>query len=193
MDVEFVSYGVGYLKFQGFTLIELLAVIALLAIIAAMAVLSLDKTRSSAEINATHFEMTEIRKALLQFKYDVRHFPDSAGLISEANRLMLLRSCQQTDSSKIDLANGVTYDAECTVWDPELKRGWNGPYLSPGGEQDAWGNEYRLFDPASNTPGSGTARLVSLGPNGTHEGHHATDLCQKKDDASDDIVKCLVQ
>lgn len=177
----------------GFTLIELLAVVVLLAILSSVAVMSLDTTRSSAELDATRFEMAEIRKALLQFKYDVRHFPDSAGLIDEADRLALLRACQDTDSSKVDTANGVSYDAECEPWDPDLKRGWNGPYISPGGEQDAWGNEYRLFDPGSDAPGSGTARIVSHGPNGVYEGNHATDLCRNKDDASDDIVKCLVQ
>lgn len=178
----------------GFTLIELLAVVVLLAILASVAVMSLDSTRSSAETDATRFEMAEIRKALLQFKYDVRHFPDAEDeLIGAAGRLALLTACQDDDPTKIDDANGITYDAGCAAWDQDLKRGWNGPYLSAGGGQDAWGNDYRLFDPAVDTPGTGTARVVSFGPNGVYEGDHATDLCQKKDDASDDIVVCLVQ
>jgi general secretion pathway protein G len=79
------------LKSQGFTLIELLVVVALLAIMASVAVLSLDTTRSVAEEDATRYEMSLIRKALLQFKYDVRHFPDGAeALIAAEDRLALL-------------------------------------------------------------------------------------------------------
>lgn len=190
-------------KSGGFTLIELLVVVALLAILASVTVMSLDSTRASAEIDATKFEMAEIRKALLQFKYDVRHFPDAEDeIIAPADRIALLRNCEPAD------------DDGCTPWDPDLKRGWNGPYLMsgrvnksptdagyyPNAMKDPWhdsvkrpGNYYRLEDPASDTPGTGTARLVSFGQNGVYEGDHATDLCQKKDDASDDIVVCLVQ
>lgn len=187
-------FGDGVLKSRGFTLVELLVVVALLAIMASVAVLSLDMTRSGAEEDATRFEMSVLRKALLQFKYDVRHFPDGVDvLIDDERRLALLSSCQSTDSTKIDDTSGVSYDMGCTPWDKELKRGWNGPYLSAGGDVDAWGNNYRLLDPADYAPGIGTARIVSHGENGIYEGENATDPCLKFNDASDDLVLCLVQ
>lgn len=182
------------MKSQGFTLIELLVVVALLAIMASVAVLSLDTTRSVAEEDATRYEMSLIRKALLQFKYDVRHFPDGTeALIAAEDRLALLSSCQAADNTKIDQTSGVSYDAGCTEWDPELKRGWNGPYLSSGGNQDAWGNAYRLLAPEDDAPGSGVARIVSYGENGAYEGDNATDACRKFNDDSDDVVLCLVR
>jgi prepilin-type N-terminal cleavage/methylation domain-containing protein len=179
---------------SGFTLIELVAVIALLAIMASVAVFSLDSTRSGAEGDATRFEMSVIRKALLQFKYDVRHFPDGVDeVIDSEHRLALLSACQSTDATRINETSGVSYDIGCTVWDKDLKRGWNGPYLSAGGKEDAWGNAYRLLDPADDAPSTGVARIVSYGKNGVYEGENTTDPCLKFNDASDDIVLCLVQ
>lgn len=188
---------------QGFTLIELLVVIGLLAILAAGALISFDGVREGAKTDIARADMAEIRKALLQFRRDVRHFPNAAGVaIAPADRIALLRSCEAAD------------DDGCTSWDPDLKRGWNGPYLMsgrvnksptdagyyPNAMKDPWHDSaerpasyYRLEEPASDTPGTGTARIVSFGSNGVYEGDHATDLCQKKDDASDDIVMCLVQ
>lgn len=182
--------GVRYLKSRGFTLIELLVVVALMALMASVAVLSLDSTRPAAEHDATRFEMAEIRKALLQFRYDVRHFPDAAKGYGDDARLSLLQSCDTDDTTK---SAPPYYDAGCEGWDPELKRGWNGPYLSAGGSEDAWGNAYRLLDPDDDTPGSGVARIVSDGENGVYEGVNATDACQKFNDDSDDIVLCLMQ
>ena len=173
---------------SGFTLIELVAVIALLAIMASIAIFSQDKSRSGAEADATRYEMSNIRKALLQFKHDVRHFPDGIELvIAPEHRLALLATCQSADSTRINKTNGVSYDVGCTTWDKELKRGWNGPYLSSSGENDAWGNPYRLFDPDEDAPGTGMARIVSYGENGVYEGENVADPCLRFIDASDDL------
>jgi general secretion pathway protein G len=175
------------LKAQGFTLIELLVIVALLAVMATVAVLSLDSTRSGAEEDATRYEMSVISKALSQFKNDVRHFPDAAQKHGDDKRLMLLTSCQDIDDE------AASYDEGCAEWDRDLKRGWNGPYLSGRGDKDAWGNPYLLLAPEDDAPGTGAARLVSTGENGKYEGENATDPCLKFNDASDDIVLCLVQ
>jgi general secretion pathway protein G len=174
-------------KARGFTLIELLVVVALLAVMATVAVLSLESTRSGAEEDATRYEMTIIHKALLQFRNDVRHFPDAEGRLAEDKRLTLLTACQADDDA------AANYDVGCTEWDHDLKRGWNGPYLSGGGDKDAWGNAYRLFEPEDAQIGSGVARLVSFGENGVYEGENTIDPCLKFNDASDDIVLCLVK
>jgi prepilin-type N-terminal cleavage/methylation domain-containing protein len=160
---------------SGFTLIELVAVIALLAIMASVAVFSLDSTRSGAEEDATRFEMSVIRKALLQFKYDVRHFPDAAEKLDDDQRLALLMACQADDDEN------ANFDVGCEPWDRELKRGWNGPYLSIDGDKDVWKSVYRLiYSNDEDSPGTCKARIVSNGPN-------------LKPDDGDDIALCVMQ
>ena len=61
---------------QGFTLIELLVVVSLLAVLATVALIANEGVNEQAEIDATKYEMAELRKALLQFKRDVGAFPD---------------------------------------------------------------------------------------------------------------------
>lgn len=196
---------------QGFTLIELLVVVSLLAVLATMALISNEGVNEQAEIDATKYEMAELRKALLQFKRDVGAFP---------NDLLQLGSY----SASAVAANGETYPE----WDKDTHRGWNGPYLDNVGEnfafKDAW------YDPNKATPThvyllktpgldsspqtlwckeDGTAcqatmdainyvpdngaRIVSSGPNGADEGDNTTNICEKHDAASDDIVLCLLK
>jgi len=186
-------------RIQGFTLLELLVVVTLMAVLASVALLSNEGVRDRAEVDATQYEMAELRKALLQFRRDVGHFPDAAGLIAGGDRLALLLACQSTDATKINTTLGVSYDADCESWNPDTRRGWNGPYVSAEGARDQFsinsgpGQNYVLLEPASTAPLTTTARIVSYGPNGAYEGDHATDKCQKKDSGSDDIVMCLLK
>ncbi len=213
---------------HGFTLLELLIVVSLLAVLATVALIANEGVYEQAEVDATKYEMAELRKALLQFRRDVGHFPDAAGLIAESDRLALLSSCQSIDNTKINTTAGVSYDAGCEVWNPDTHRGWNGPYLDNVGAdfafKDAW------YDPNKATPThvyllktpgldsspqtlwckeDGTAcqatldavyyvpdngaRVVSSGPNGADEGDNTTNICEKHDAASDDIVLCLLK
>lgn len=181
---------------QGFTLIELLVVVGLLALISGAAVVAYKDgdVDASVEMDVVRHELNEIRKALLQFRRDVGYFPDAAGELAAADRLALLRRCDSDD------------DANCTAWDRDRKRGWNGPYLMSNrvnrstqnpllpddpdyplyAVRDPWfgsnhaDNYYTLEDPDSDAPGSGMARIVSRGPDG-----------QAGND--DDIVLYLVQ
>lgn len=197
---------------HGFTLLELLLVVTLMAVLAAVALATYDGVADQAKYDATKAEMTEIRKALLQFRHDVGDFPAVLGQLSV---------CAPTDPT----TNGT---AVCGTWNKDTHRGWNGPYLSNVGAdytfRDAW------YDPQitapthayvpknfklSNSspikwctedgsvcqstqtttyyvPGNG-ARIVSTGPNGTYEGDNTTDICEKHDANSDDIVLCLVR
>lgn len=100
-------------RINGFTLLELLVVVTLLAVLASVALLANDGVNDQAELDATRFEMAELRKALLQFRRDVGHFPAT---------LSMLRSCTTAD------------DPECQVWDKDTHRGWNGPYLTNIGD-----------------------------------------------------------
>lgn len=153
-----------FYRIQGFTLLELLVVVSLMAVLATVALLANEGVSDQAELDATKVEMAELRKALLQFRRDVGHFPDAAGLIAEGERLALLSSCQSIDNTKINTTAGVSYDDGCNVWNPDTHRGWHGPYVAAAGDKDAWGVAYRLADPASDVAVTGLARLESNGP-----------------------------
>jgi prepilin-type N-terminal cleavage/methylation domain-containing protein len=188
---------------QGFTLLELLVVVTLLAILSSVALMSNDGTREQVEVDATKYEMAELRKALLQFKRDVGAFP---------NDLLQLGSY----SASAVTANGDIY----TEWDKDTHRGWNGPYLSAGFDKDAWNTPYAVASLSCDTAskecwcdatGSNcqelsdathtlqlhgdSARIISNGSNKQYEGINLDidKTCQKKNDASEDIVVCLLK
>ncbi len=187
---------------RGFTLIELLIVISLIGLLAIGLVVSLDGVDDDARIKLTKTEMSELRKALLQFKRDVGHFPDgflpNAAPLPADEKLDLLMFCQSVE-------NVENFDPGCTPFNIDSARGWNGPYVlseqikDPGsngdisGYFDSWGNRYRLFEPEDAIPGSGSARIVSFGPNGKYEGDNEDAICSRFNENSDDIVLCLVQ
>jgi prepilin-type N-terminal cleavage/methylation domain-containing protein len=127
---------------QGFTLLELMVVISLMAAIAGVAVLAYEDTYVQAELDATKYEMAELRKALLQFKRDVGSFP---------NDLLQLGIY----SASAVTANGDSY----LKWDKDTHGGWNGPYLNDA--NDGWVKisdtcQVATDDGAACTPFSGT-------------------------------------
>lgn len=187
------------LQHKGFTLMELLVVIALLAIVAAAAFASYAGYEKQAQADATRFEMAELRRMLLQFRRDVGHFPQ---------QLSHLNNCPADE------------DPGCTAWNPDTRRGWNGPYVAAGSDafKDGWGGEYVIASPGCDSaagacwcksdgiacqaeadaehtlalPGN-AARLLSRGSNGAYEGLNTDDVCRKNGDASDDLVLCLLR
>jgi general secretion pathway protein G len=174
---------------RGFTLIELLAVLVLLAIVATITTVSISDVGAEAQDDLGYIEISEIRKALQQFKRDVGHYPDAAGNHDDDARLRLLWTCQDTNAAADD------YDEGCRNYNPDSKRGWHGPYLlgernnGQTGLYDPWGSAYLLLEPDSATPSTGDARIVSAGPDRQYDGVNA-DPCHPN---GDDIVLCLVQ
>lgn len=174
---------------RGFTLIELLAVLVLLAIVATVTTVGISDVGAEAQDDLGQIEIMEIRKALHQFRRDVGHFPDAAGNHDEDARLGLLWRCQDGNAAAED------YDQGCRQYNPDTRRGWNGPYLlaerSNGlsGVFDPWGSPYLLLEPESATPSTGNVRILSPGPNRQYDGANA-DTCLPN---GDDIVLCLVQ
>lgn len=158
----------------GFTLLELLAVIALLAILSAAALVSFDGTDEQARLDVTKQEIAELRKALLQFRRDNRElpcrvyregkyqpddvgmtelsFPNTSGWTTAdfANWCANDEEALQDDNA-LSMLNrfpfGVIEANKDLLWNPDIKLGWNGPYISKEGLTDAWGKGYRLLDP----------------------------------------------
>lgn len=195
---------------SGFTLIELLVVIFLLGIIAGAIVVSYDGVGTQAQYDATKYEMTEIRKALIQFRRDSGshsfpnqniyscaaippdNFPDEAGTTlaeqrawceSPANFWMLFKDPLDNNS-----------------WDPDTHRGWNGPYLQRKSQlltylsiADVWGisdpyqSPYIFKDMSINNK----ARIVSIGQDNLYNGEDTTPCVPPVD--TDDTVLCLLR
>lgn len=159
---------------SGFTLLELLVVIALLAIIAGAATLGYEGVQDQGRADVTRYEMTEIRKALLQFRRDTHEFPcrvyrtgnyvpdntgitqlDFANLPTTPTTANYHEWCLNEFNDQdwaLSMLLSFPYDNTATayidlLWNPDTKRGWNGPYVNNQGIKDAWGNNILLFDP----------------------------------------------
>jgi len=137
-------------RILGFTLLELLVVVALMAIVATVALVANEGVQDEAAVDATKYEMAELRKALLQFRRDTGVFPGNGAYACQApsdefeypafvtaNHLdwcqspanfWMLYSCPLKD----DVDTPVDEGSPCK-WNPDTKRGWNGPYLSKSG------------------------------------------------------------
>lgn len=131
---------------SGFTLLELLVVITLLAIVAGVATLGYEGVQDQGRADVTQYEMSEIRKALLQFRRDSgsHSFPtqgtyDCDNAINFPSYLDSLNStdkktwCEHPANFWMLFINPLddpsTIDVEEGGWSADTKRGWNGPYL----------------------------------------------------------------
>ncbi|WAR45184.1 prepilin-type N-terminal cleavage/methylation domain-containing protein [Methylomonas rapida] len=159
----------------GFTLLELLAVIALLGVLAGAAVMAYDGVQDQGRDDVTRFEMAQIREALLQFRRDTGEFPcqvyrdgayapdsDSmdrlifAGLPATPTLADYQTWCrngfagQQDDALSLLLKfpyDDTDTDVMGLLWNPDTKRGWNGPYVKDTGLADGWEHRFVLLYP----------------------------------------------
>lgn len=160
-------------KMAGVTLLELLAVIALIAILSTAALVSFDGTDEQARIDLTRQELAELRKAAMQFRRDNRElpcrvyrkgqyqpddvnmtelsFPDTSGWLAADFADWCANADVSQDDNALSMLNRFPFgDIDSyrdLLWNPDVKLGWNGPYISKEGLTDAWGNNYRLLDP----------------------------------------------
>lgn len=201
----------------GFTLLELLAVIALMAVIAGTALLAYEGVHDQGRQDATRFEMAEIRSALLRFRRDsgsndlpgqgvyVCEDPANPGKINP-DLVNLPAEAGVTDAAKLAWCESpanfwmLFADPLGTGWNPDTRRGWNGPYLqrksglmSYAGVDNLWviTDAYQatyllldLDDPVK-------ARLVSIGPDKT-DNNPTPSSCQIAG-SGDDTVLCLLR
>lgn len=118
---------------SGFTLLELAVVVLVLAIIAGSVLTSFGPTFiEDKKETATLFEMTQIRNAILQFKQDnPSHILNADNLCSPADASFLLTNEYDTNN------DCVTTEATISIWDPDYRIGWQGPYLEKLGHATA--------------------------------------------------------
>lgn len=134
----------------GFTLLELLAIITLVAILATAALVAYDGVDDQAREDLTRHEMAELRKALLQFRrdsgsnafpgqgpYDCTAIADDV-IAGTAPDTWTPAIPVPTNGTKTDWVAWCEHPANFWMlfidplgegWDPDTRRGWNGPYL----------------------------------------------------------------
>lgn len=161
---------------RGFTLVESLVVLAVLVVVGGVVLVRLGGATEDASAQVTHATLTQVRGVMLG-DLDRPGYRGDLGTMPHRLTDLFRRPADQPP------------------WVPALKRGWNGPYLRPGGATygtdearglssiyaaehdpvvlDGWGRPVVLQIP--NWDGTGKpdavdllhARLVSGGPDGT--------------------------
>lgn len=206
----------GHRHSAGFTLLELLVVIALLAAIAGATVLAYEDVEEQGRVDVTRTMLVELRKALLQFRRDsgTNDFPgqgiyacSDAVDPSLANPALLFPpEAGASDADQIAWCQSpanfwmLFVDPLGTGWNPDSKRGWNGPYLQRRngliaylGVTDLWGvlNPYQSPFILRDLDDDDSARIISLGADGIDNGIGAN-VCVPPMNA-DDSVLCLLR
>lgn len=128
----------------GFTLLELVIVIAILATIAGGVVASMDGVEDQAASQLVRHELATLREAVLAFRRDTGHLPKQGPF---AKRLNVVRGSddpasfdhpanwsQLYDNPILKDASTGAYLDPIGQWNPDTRRGWNGPYLARGAE-----------------------------------------------------------
>lgn len=127
----------------GFTLLEMLVVVALLAVIAGLGVAAYDTSADNDAIAAqlAQSEMTELAKALRQFRRDVGmypHVPDpqlpTVPVFHPADFSQLFVFTDSIENStELSGVDGLDDRAGYRLFNPDTGRGWRGPYLERRG------------------------------------------------------------
>lgn len=151
---------------KGVTIIELIVVISVIGIfILFFMPIALNRSANNARITATRMELEQIRKAIVgnpelisggEFVAD--------GFKNEVGRLPkhLIELVTRRPDTTIYVYPGRE---SLPLWNPFIKRGWNGPYIRDDGKQsfmkDAWGEPYQFI-----ISGNAIVGLKSPGPDG---------------------------
>lgn len=150
---------------NAFTLIELIVVLGILAALSGIVLPLCSENLSSASETATRSTLTEARNAMLQYWHDTK-FVNLDGVTTVATEPQRFRISWL-------FANPVT-NTTTVQFDPNLRTGWNGPYLATstaditaGGPNlvDAW-NQTLSVQYVNPNDHLKDVRIVSAGRNG---------------------------
>ncbi len=137
----------------GFTLLEAVIVIAILASLAGLALSQLAPVEDQAFTGAARAELATLHDACIRWSSDLGALPPSLG----------------------DLASATpppTVPAGLASWNPDLKRGWRGPYVTSGRRvgttdlADPWDDPGGSRRPYRYAPAGASATITSAGPDG---------------------------
>ncbi|MGN6133228.1 MAG: hypothetical protein ACTHOU_01965 [Aureliella sp.] len=178
---------------KALTLLELVVVLCILAALGGMVVPLCSGNVAAAADSVTRASLTEIRDALNQYWQDTQYLTLD-GISSYA-----------TESQRFDLAwlflNPVTGDGT-NQFDPNLRSGWNGPYMAGTSADiatwgsltfvDGWNRQFTVqyVNPSDDVK---DVRIVSSGPDGVIDIPAATATAALTSaDTGDDIYVALV-
>tara|TARA_R110002072_G_scaffold224835_2_gene381936 strand:+ start:718 stop:1485 length:768 start_codon:yes stop_codon:yes gene_type:complete len=168
---------------RGLTLIELLVVVAILATLAGTVLVSQEGVEDRVVRDITQTELERVREAVLRFRADTGFLPKqgpyamrihtsggevevpvgitdddyTAWFNSPANLSQLYENPLAQNPDHPTAVSKLARD-----WDPDLRRGWKGPYLGAKGKSVSVGDGM-LPDGSSGTGVEGTRRLIVPG------------------------------
>lgn len=154
---------------QGFTMIEIVVAVAVVLVLASVAMPVTTRTLRKGAISATKSELAAVGKALLAYAGDYR--------LTASDVKWGRFPAEQTGlgGASTVLGSDLESDLAGQGWNPVLRQGWNGPYLTAQPERcdadgdgtvdvvrsfqvDAWGRYYRY---RNRTPGGGFVTSMS--------------------------------
>lgn len=196
---------------RAFTLAELLVVVSTLAVLAAIVVPRVTQRAATTAETITWNSLAEVRRAINDAYYDnaFEQLPYPIDPERQAHPQLTYLYVNPLLFDNGSHALGATQ----WTYNPSTQRGWNGPYLTPGGMYrvreglgftrsygeegdpaplDGWGNPIVLQQPlmegGAPSPGSRQfARLVSAGANGMLE-TSPTDATPLPTQTGDDLI-----
>jgi prepilin-type N-terminal cleavage/methylation domain-containing protein len=139
---------------SGFTLIEVLLTILLVSILATVAIAQFVNLGNDAKSAVTSDRMNALKMGIIG---DGRY--NTAGQLT---KIGYEANCLGLPSTLTDLITQPTSGTCTAAYDPFLKRGWRGPYVSatdPNWNKDAWGTALQYFN-----TGPPVRTLRSCGP-----------------------------
>ncbi|MEZ4649101.1 MAG: prepilin-type N-terminal cleavage/methylation domain-containing protein [Candidatus Eisenbacteria bacterium] len=138
---------------RGLTMIEIIVVLAVMAVLAGISVPVATRQLEKSKIHATRQEMSDLSKSLRAYGSDVGFDP------SDVRWGRFPAETAGTGAYRTILGTDLEVNATGTTWNPALRKGWNGPYISPervradpdgqgseanvpGYQVDGWGRYY---------------------------------------------------
>ena len=195
-DVRRLSGGYGLRSADGFVLAEIIAVLFIAGLLIGAVAMAVGHTLEKGAVITALSEMNNIKKIVRErFYADLRLIPEDGTHHEYATRCLCLKNDGPGNPEYIEMRN-FTGSAALMSWNKFTGQGWRGPYMEPDTYYhdavddawypviaDSWNNFYLILTNPSQD--RDTARIISLGANGTDDGGT---ILPVPADIGDDIV-----